>query len=1058
MRFILRCLIAASCILVFLGSAQAQPVTIGETAVLSGFDGGNGNLLAAQSATLAETATIESLSFYIAAASGNLILGIYDATGPNGGPGALKATSASFTPRTGWNTAKVATSVSLAAGTYWLAYLPSSSSLGFVKTNASGNCAYYSYQFGALPSKFSTSPASCTPATWSFYATLTASSSGTTTSSGGTTSTGTTAVNGTCGSSNAADLTSKPTANLCSAGTASSVSGSGPWNWTCAGSDGGTAARCSALLETAGACGSANGGTVSSTPTTNLCSAGTASTVTGAGPWLWTCAGSNGGATASCSDNKLASTGSTGSSGSGTSTSSSKDPTVGLLPASSDGYANWNVAGMKGIPLTGSISGTTLSVTYSPSLALGPGQTISGSGVASGTQITAFGSGTGGAGTYTVSASQTVASETMMASGIPNRTTIYKTLSPSGGDDTAAINSALAGCPAGQVVLLTTGVFKISGVANGIVINNGGCTLRGSGPGSQHNTGIMPVGQGVSPTSVSASCSVQTNRAIATYCPDATGTQLIIYDLASGGVGSVINTSAYRDITHGAAASYNLASDAVQGTYTITLSSTPSVSPGNMVYLDEDASSNPGGSPPQNGGDPNFNYTSFTSPSSGIGNLLGYGLRGAYRIPSDIMEVASVSGNTVTLDTPITYPYHVSNHAQLSTYKNSWMRGLGIENMFLFGGPNGGMYIETCAYCWVKNVETTWQYGIGLSLFGVFHNEVRDSFVHEEGNVHSGGGGYLMALDGGSSESLFENNISWLGDKPIVMRGAGGGNVFAYNYTDDTFNFDNPSTPEAGLNASHLVGTHLALLEGNYGQNFTQDDYWGNSVFTTVFRNWLSAHRARAHQVYNYTFLAGGCPYPTADLIGVAAVNVQAYSGGSNVGSPGAGINFVGNVLGTRGQTLATYMPGCTNPMNSFQEQVTTTAENNADGNSFNMWYIGGFQNTYYGNPWVDTTVSDTQLVRLFNWDFVTTMTDCFATGGITHVVCPTTAVPNSFYLSSTPAFLGAHPWPWVNPATGTAPVAGNGSTVYTVVTASSPLLPAKYCFEQNKMPTCSLP
>src|SRR5277367_887812 len=62
MRFILRCLMAASCILVFLGSAQAQSLTIGETAVLSGFDGGNGNLLAAQSATLAKAATIQSLS------------------------------------------------------------------------------------------------------------------------------------------------------------------------------------------------------------------------------------------------------------------------------------------------------------------------------------------------------------------------------------------------------------------------------------------------------------------------------------------------------------------------------------------------------------------------------------------------------------------------------------------------------------------------------------------------------------------------------------------------------------------------------------------------------------------------------------------------------------------------------------------------------------------------------------------------------------------------------------------------------------------------------------
>ena len=124
-------MIAATYVLVFLGSAQAQSVTIGQTAVLSSGDSGNGNLLVAQSATLAQAATIQSLSFYVTAASGNLILGIYDATGPNGGPGALKASTASFTPVTGWNTANVVTPVSLAAGSYWLAYLPSSNALEF---------------------------------------------------------------------------------------------------------------------------------------------------------------------------------------------------------------------------------------------------------------------------------------------------------------------------------------------------------------------------------------------------------------------------------------------------------------------------------------------------------------------------------------------------------------------------------------------------------------------------------------------------------------------------------------------------------------------------------------------------------------------------------------------------------------------------------------------------------------------------------------------------------------------------------------------------------------
>jgi hypothetical protein len=50
-----------------------------------------------------------------------------------------------------------------------------------------------------------------------------------------------------------------------------------------------------------GQCGSANGGTFMCPPTVNLCNMGAASVLSGAGPWSWTCSGSNGGASDSCS-------------------------------------------------------------------------------------------------------------------------------------------------------------------------------------------------------------------------------------------------------------------------------------------------------------------------------------------------------------------------------------------------------------------------------------------------------------------------------------------------------------------------------------------------------------------------------------------------------------------------------------------------------------------------------------------------------------------------------------------------------------------------------------
>ena len=47
-----------------------------------------------------------------------------------------------------------------------------------------------------------------------------------------------------------------PTSGLCATGTASSVTGTGPWSWNCTGSNSGTAAQCSALPPSTGGSGS----------------------------------------------------------------------------------------------------------------------------------------------------------------------------------------------------------------------------------------------------------------------------------------------------------------------------------------------------------------------------------------------------------------------------------------------------------------------------------------------------------------------------------------------------------------------------------------------------------------------------------------------------------------------------------------------------------------------------------------------------------------------------------------------------------------------------------
>jgi hypothetical protein len=74
------------------------------------------------------------------------------------------------------------------------------------------------------------------------------------------------AVNGACGTANGSSFSAPPTANLCSAGTASgqnNAGGAGGFTWSCGGQYGGTAASCSATVTPVLACYPQTGGLVS---------------------------------------------------------------------------------------------------------------------------------------------------------------------------------------------------------------------------------------------------------------------------------------------------------------------------------------------------------------------------------------------------------------------------------------------------------------------------------------------------------------------------------------------------------------------------------------------------------------------------------------------------------------------------------------------------------------------------------------------------------------------------------------------------------------------------
>ncbi len=403
---------------------------------------------------------------------------------------------------------------------------------------------------------------------------------------------------------------------------------------------------------------------------------------------------------------------------------------------------------------------------------------------------------------------------------------------------------------------------------------------------------------------------------------------------------------------------------------------------------------------------------------------------------SQLMKVTSFADNgdgtfTVNFETPFHIDFSTTYWAQLTTFAISFVSNVGVEGIYFFGGRNGdggGNCIALCAdNCWIKNCESHYSQGSGINIVSSYRLELRDSYMHESPNPNPGGDGYNCSMNFGSSDCLFENNIMINGNKNIVMRCTGGGNVVAYNYMDDAFGSQYPHSPEAGVNAGHNGTPHMELLEGNYSHNYKGDDFWGSSTYITVHRNWLTGKRAAHPPLNTYVSVQGACSFPYADSAGRVMADVQAGSYFTN---------FTGNVLGMSGETLYTTTNSCYDAV-----QVGWAYEildNFPPTNTVDFWLMGtdqSHQGIDGNSVWVATTYQ-TQL-RQGNWDWNSASQKWHGIGGSNlhggNPSPPFPSIPASFYLTGKPTFFTTNPWPWVDPITGTTYV-----------------LPAKLRFDNN--------
>lgn len=369
---------------------------------------------------------------------------------------------------------------------------------------------------------------------------------------------------------------------------------------------------------------------------------------------------------------------------------------------------------------------------------------------------------------------------------IPARTTVYTTLSPSGGNDTSAIQAAITNCPAGQVVKLAVGTFTVS---SPIKVKSG-ITLRGAGMGVTTLKGAAGM----------------------------SGNYFIGYDGYS--VGTSVNVSA----------------GLAKGSTTITTATAHGWSVGDIILIDQvnNASDDP---PVTNTGTKTATWTGRASGTRSLGQM------------SKVVATPTSTTATLEIPLYWNYDASLTPQATKinGITKDAGIEDLTVDNSFSGNsgqaGSGGTIKLAGASNSWILRVEGIGSWESMVKLRAAYRNTIRSCKFHEgvpalptNGTQYATSRAYGIYLNPYASANLIENNQMYHLTIGALLSGAISGNVIAYNRVTELYLAD--TSFEAYTFTFHGAHPLMNLLEGNYTDSrLAADDVWGSSSHNTYFRN-----------------------------------------------------------------------------------------------------------------------------------------------------------------------------------------------------------------------------
>ncbi len=443
-------------------------------------------------------------------------------------------------------------------------------------------------------------------------------------------------------------------------------------------------------------------------------------------------------------------------------------------------------------------------------------------------------------------------------------------------------------------------------------------------------------------------------------------------------LGSGSNTASGIAVTSGAA----------KGSRTFAVSSASGLTPGTMIEIDRD-----------------------NDPSLVVSTV------GGSRHLRQVNVVVAVSGNSVTVRNPLIWDFTAGNPRVKWTFVNT--RNSGVEDMKLDHSNTSGcnnFAVEYCDSCWIKGVESFMPSGYHFTIIATVNGEFRDSYVREAqtfGANNAGTAFYGSPTYGSNSNWKIENNIFNRNFPAIELQNSSSGFYVGYNYSHGSAAAASNAPVSWTFADNHGPHDMMNLWEGNVGEMFGSDGYFGGSSHATVFRNHLTGYNRNS----------GASDEPVR-------LNRLAYY-----------YNIVGNVLGSSVWTAAKYSQtadGCSGGVGIYRlgyPNIGNCGLSDVTGNP-----VPG------GMTYPDAKVSST-LLRWGNYDYATKSVRWQSAELPSGVSAPADQnLPASYYYASRPNwFPSGVAWPPIGPDV-------TGGSGFGDSTGRVHKIPAVLCWESRNL------